>query len=314
MAGQVWDTDNLGGFMGSAFLSDLLRNAVQPMNRFRQFSDAKDASKKGLHDGDTFNWNVYSKVQTAGTVLTEGSAMPVTNYVITQGTLSVNEYGNSVPFSSKLDDMSKQPVSEIIHKVLKNDANNALDTAAYNEFNKTPILAVGTAAATIVWDVDGTTTQVNASALLNAHVKLISDEMKERNIPAYDGRDYFCIGRPATFRGFKDDLESIHSYTAEGFQLLMNGEIGRHYEGIRFVEQTNIATESWSGGSDAAFFFGEDTVAEAIVILEEMRGKIPDDYGRGKGVAWYYLGGFGLVHTLTMGEAQSRIIKWDSAS
>jgi len=53
----------------------------------------------------------------------------------------------------------------------------------------------------------------------------------------------------------------------------------------------------------------EDTVAEAIAVPEEMRGKIPGDFGRSKGVAWYYLGGFGLVHTTV---AQVRVVKWES--
>lgn len=61
--------------------------------------------------------------------------------------------------------------------------------------------------------------------------------------------------------------------------------------------------------SDWIFFMGEDTVAEGIAVPEEMRGKIPSDYGRSKGVAWYYLGGFGLVHTQAK---ETRIIKWDS--
>ena len=63
--------------------------------------------------------------------------------------------------------------------------------------------------------------------------------------------------------------------------------------------------------SNWAFFFGADTVAEGIVVPEEMRGKIPTDYGRSRGVAWYYLGGFGLVQTIA---AQARIVKWDSAA
>lgn len=54
----------------------------------------------------------------------------------------------------------------------------------------------------------------------------------------------------------------------------------------------------------------EDTVAEAMAIPEEIRGKIPSDYGRSKGVAWYYLGAFGLVHTVA---AQARIMRWESA-
>ena len=104
----------------------------------------------------------------------------------------------------------------------------------------------------------------------------------------------------------------------------MNGEIGR-YENQRYVEQTNIAKgigttgistvnggdmAGWVNGlSDWMFTFGNDTVAEAIAVPEEMRGKIPTDYGRSKGVAWYYLGGFGIVHTLAQ---NVRIVKWDS--
>jgi hypothetical protein len=56
---------------------------------------------------------------------------------------------------------------------------------------------------------------------------------------------------------------------------------------------------------------GGDTVTEAIVIPEEIRSKIPGDYGRSKGIAWYYLGGFGLVHP---DAANGRIVKWDSAA
>lgn len=42
MAGQLWATDSLGGFMYSLELSDVLRTAVQPLVKFRQFADAKD--------------------------------------------------------------------------------------------------------------------------------------------------------------------------------------------------------------------------------------------------------------------------------
>lgn len=54
-----------------------------------------------------------------------------------------------------------------------------------------------------------------------------------------------------------------------------------------------------------------DTVNEAMVIPEEIRAKLPGDYGRSGGIAWYYLGGFGIFHTAA---AQTRISKWDSAA
>jgi hypothetical protein len=66
-----------------------------------------------------------------------------------------------------------------------------------------------------------------------------------------------------------------------------------------------------NGLSDWIFFFGEDTVAEALVVPEEMRGKIPSDYGRAKGIAWYYLGGFALTQTQAL---QARILQWSSAA
>ena len=56
---------------------------------------------------------------------------------------------------------------------------------------------------------------------------------------------------------------------------------------------------------------------EAIVIPEELRGKIPDDYGRSRGIAWYYLGAFKITHANTTNaesKKQARIIKWASAA
>jgi len=48
---------------------------------------------------------------------------------------------------------------------------------------------------------------------------------------------------------------------------------------------------------------------EAIVCPPEIRGKLPGDFGRDMGVAWYALEGFALAHTVA---AQARIIKWGS--
>ncbi len=99
--------------------------------------------------------------------------------------------------------------------------------------------------------------------------------------------DYVSIAHRSTLRNFKNDLEQVRKYVDMGFQLVLNGEVGRH-ETARFVEQTNISKENWSQGkSNQAFFFGADTVAEAVVIPEEMRGKIPTDFGRSRGIAWY---------------------------
>jgi hypothetical protein len=159
------------------------------------------------------------------------------------------------------------------------------------------------------------------------HVKAIVDLMKERNIPAYTADDYINVSHPSTYRGFKNSMETLHQYTQTGIEMIFTGEIGR-YESCRFIEQTFIPKggaydsttyDPWAGTADAwnnglsswSFFMGGDTVTEAVCVPEEIRAKIPGDFGRSRGIAWYYLGGFGLVHT---DATNARVVMWDSAA
>lgn len=312
MAGQLWSVDSLGGFMSAAKLSKTLRHAVKPMCKFRQL--VKPDPAIGKNKGEVFHWNVYSRAATQGRAIAENEAMPETNFTVTQGSLTISEYGNSVPYNGKLDDLSEHPVKAIIDEVMKTDCSETLDKAAYAQFDDTPLVVSptggnSTTAVTLV--TNGTPTIVNNVALGKDHVKAIVDIMKERNIPTWQGNDYIATGRPTAFRELKNNLEELHKYVQDGFTMILAGEIGR-YEGVRFVEQTNVAAEGWSNGkSSQVHFMGKDLVVEGIAIPEEVRGKIPTDYGRSKGIAWYYLGGFGLVH----GNAtEARIVKWGSAS
>ncbi len=171
------------------------------------------------------------------------------------------------------------------------------------------------------------TAVTNNIELGKEHVNLIEDTMRERNIPPYQGTDYICISRPTTLRPLKDDLETIHQYTETGLAMIFEGEKGR-YGGMRFVEQSGIpaggaedsttfnpytnVSDGWNNAKSSwAFFFGGDTVLECLVIPEEIRAKIPEDFGRSKAIAWYFLGGYGLVHT---DATNARILKWDSAA
>ena len=331
MAGQVWSNAADGGYMYSDELSMVMRNQVQPAVRFRQFCDAKDATDKGLGKGQLFSWNIYTDLADGGGQLQESQAMPVTKFTIVQQSLTITEYGNSVPYTAKLDNFSKQPVSEIINKALKNDATKTFDGAANLQFRASTLKAApasGNSATAIVVVQTGSVGVTNNLAINTTHWKAISDTMKERNIAAYNGNDYIAMGWPTTFRGLKNLLETVHQYVDQGFRQILNGEIGR-YEGVRIIEQTNVAkggaenASTWTfrnavpwtnGASDWIHFFGEDTVAEALVIPEEIRGKIPVDFGRDRGIAWYYLGGFGIVHGPAGILADQRILSWASAA
>ena len=312
---KLWD--DVDGYVHSDALSDTLRSVNQPMVRFREHCDPDDQTKSGLHKGATYYWNVYGDTSVQGGELVEDSEIPTATYSEVQSSLTVTEYGLAVPFTQKLDNLSRHPVEQIIKKILGKDSAKAMDIAAHAQFDATLLVctaASGTSITEITVEVAGTATATNNVALGDDHVKAIVDEMSERDIPAFNDGNYRCIGRPKTFRPFKNDLEALHSYVQSGFDMILHGEIGRSYEGCRFFTQTNIASESWTNGkSDAAYFFGDDTVNECVVVPEEIRGKIPTDFGRSKGVAWYALGGFGIVHNAT-GAADNRIMKWASAA
>ncbi len=329
--GQLWAVNSLGGYFYSLNLSTKLRTALQTSSKFRQFADVKDASQQGKKKGDTFTWDVIGNVAVGGNVLIETNTMPETQFPISQGTLTITEYGNSVPYTGKLADLSQFSVQDTIMKSLKLDATKTLDRAVHQQFNRTPLVvtpAAGTSTTSLVLFTNGTSTLTNNIAFTKDHAKLVVDIMKERNIPGYEGDDYYALAWPSTYRQLKNDMETLHQYTDRGLTMIMNGEIGR-YEGIRFVEQTNVpkggaensttynaftnTPDIWDNAkSDWIFFFGEDTVAEGMAVPEEIRAKIPTDYGRSKGVAWYMLGGFGLVHSSDA--EQARVLKWESAA
>jgi hypothetical protein len=311
---QLWS--NTGqGFMASDILSEKWRTSLQPLTRFRQFCDVEEAV--GTGEGEKYVWSIYGDtVDNGSRELQESQPMPTTSFPVFQGEVVMKEYGIAIPHSLKYEAMSEHNVPAIITKTLKNDANRKFDEIAHAQFDATILRAVGGASGTITLTDNGTPSGANNIAMSKGHIKTLRDTMEERNIPVFDGEDYMGIMRPTTLRPVKDDLEAVVQYVDEGYKRIVNGEHGR-YEGIRFVTQTNVESEGWSNGeSDAAYFFGADTVTEAIAIPEELRGKIPDDYGRSRGIAWYYLGAFAITHanTTTEGKKQARIIKWDSTT
>lgn len=266
----------------------------------------------------------------ASRALTETNTVPQGSHTVIQATLTMSERGFSVPYTEFLESLSMLSVRQPIMKVLRYDATADLDSLVHQQFNNTPMRVAATATA------DGVTLTTNSSATITnsqpmstANLKSIVDTMKGRNVPYYTDRDYAAIGRPLAYRTLKNQLETIHQYTETGLEMILNGEIGR-FENCRFIEQTIIPTggatdsttfdaftdtgDAWNVATagDWVFIFGEDTVCEALHTPEEIRAKIPDDYGRSKGIAWYALLGYGITHNSADALAQVRIFKFES--
>ena len=335
MAGQLFTVNSLGGFFASFNLSKELRMGVQAMSKFRQFADIKDAWGKVTRTGQTFTWDTVPMLSRASRALTETNTIPQGQHTIIQATLTMSERGFSVPYTELLESLAMVTVRQPIMKVLKYDAAVDLDCLCWQEFNRSPLRVVSTNSADTAFTLtsNSSATATNTTLLSKINVRAVVNGMKGRNVPYYSEDSYYAISRPAAYTLLKSDLESVQQYTETGLDMIMKGEIGR-YNDCKFVEQTTVPTggatdsatfdpftdtgDAWNtaGAGDWAFFFGAETVCEALHTPEEIRAKIPDDYGRSKGIAWYALLGYGGTHnTLTgdTGAAQCRIFKWDSA-
>lgn len=328
MAGQLFVTNSLGGFMASFNLSKELRMGVQATAKFRQFCDIRDAFGSVKRTGQTFTWDTVPMMSRANRALTETNTIPQGNHTILQGTLTMSERGFSVPYTEFLESLAMMSVRQPIMKVLKYDALCDIESLVHQQFNATPLRVAATATGdNVTLTTNSTATLTVSQQISHTNVKSIIDTMLDRDIPPYEHGDYYAIARHGGLRRLKNDLESIHQYTETGLEQIKNGEIGRTND-CRFIQQTVIpaggaadsttfdaftnTADAWNAAAapDWAFFFGEDTVCEAVHTEEEIRAKIPDDYGRSKGIAWYALLGYGIAHTNV---TQARILKWDSA-
>jgi hypothetical protein len=331
MAGQLFAVNSLGGFYSSKNLSKELRMGVQATSKFRQFADVRDAWGKVTKAGQTFTWDVVPMASRGNRALAETNTLPSGNHTVIQGTLTMSERGFSIPYSEALESLAEVSVRQPIMKVLKYDASCDIDCLVHAEFNKTPLRVAATATGdSVTLTTNSTATLTVSQQLSTTNHKSIIDLMKGRDIPYYTDSDYYMVARPGGLRKIKDQLESIHQYTTTGLEMIMNGEIGR-YEECRFVEQTVVpaggaadsttfdaftnTADAWNAAAapDWAFYFGADTVCEAVHTPEEIRAKIPDDYGRSKGIAWYALLGYGITHNSSSSIANVRILKFDSA-
>ena len=300
MAGQVWSVNATGGYLSNPKLSKQIRHAAQPMFKFRQFTRKDSAIGKGK--GDTLDFNKISNIQTAGGTISEASRIPESNILIRRGQLILEEYGNAIPYTGKLDDLAEFSVENIFTRALRDDMAKAMDLAVATVMKTTDVSYSPTSASAGTWAVNGS--PASATSTLNLfHVKEVVDALKTglfgsgnqgNPVPPYDGENYICIASVGALRDLKDDPDFEEAVKYGDPERLLTGEVGKIY-GCRFIETNNSAVLAAHATSGNALFFGADPILEAVAVPEEIRAKIPEDYGRSKGVAWYALLGFARV-------------------
>lgn len=276
----------------------------------------------GKNQGESVNWLQVSNIGSMGKKITETNTAPESTQPLAWGTMSVNEYMNTIPFTFKVETLSQFDIQRIMRDALLNDAVKCIDGEIERQFNATPLRYVGTATDGGVLTTNSVATATNTSAFNSYHVRKMRLELEKRNAPMWDG-DFVCVASLEALESLEGAVESTYQYSESGIGRVFNGEVGRLH-GVRFIKDgsasrftydstagTNTAKTWAQSKSLDAYMFGKPTIMEAMTIPEEIRMKVTTDYGRSKGIGWYMMAGWKIMWAA---EANARIIKWDSAS
>jgi len=154
---MLWSTQS--GFLTNTKLNMPFQTVAQPLMRFRQFVDIKEAF--GKNAGESVNWLKVANQSGSGRDLIETNVMPEAQQPLSWGTGSVKEVGISIPFTFKVETLSKFDIKSIIKKSLLNDARKVIDGNVERQFNQTPLRYVGTSATGFALTTNGTATAIN---------------------------------------------------------------------------------------------------------------------------------------------------------
>ena len=140
---MLWSTQS--GYLTNNKLNKSFQKDTQPLLRFRQFVKMKEAFGKSM--GQSVNWLKVANVSNYGGKLAETQTMHETKQVLTWGTLTVTEYGNSIPFSGKIQSLSEFDVKDIVREGLLDDAVKCIDGDIERQFNACALRYIATATA-----------------------------------------------------------------------------------------------------------------------------------------------------------------------
>lgn len=308
MSQQTWTFDAPTGTYKNHSMSSQLRFASIAQTKFMQF--VRPEAGYGKKKGESITITRVSNIAEPTTgKIAESQRIPEDEITLSTVAITVSEWGRSVPFTSLSEDLGKFDLQNAIQRKLRDQMSLVLDKAAAAAFKTAKVKAIPTGVSALTFDTDGTASTAATVNINMYHVEQIRDYMfSTLLIPTYEGDDYMCLISTKGKRGIVSDpaWENWQKYTDPSKKF--NSEIGR-IENIRFIEVNNTSALSGSLGTGSvlgeAIFFGEDAVAMAVAMDPELRVKLPEDYGRSQGVAWYGILEFGLVwDTANAGEAK----------
>src|SRR3990167_2529071 len=170
-------------------------------------------NEAGTNRGSKVFFDKISNISTGGGTLVETDTIPKRNYTILQGTLTMTEYGNSIPYTQKVKTLSDIMVPETVRTVLQNDMRVVLDSAAATQFKTNDYIATITNTATTTFGTAALALATAGANMSDKNVRDIVDRMKTLLIPTRADDNYVCVASTNSIRGLYDFFEAKANLT-----------------------------------------------------------------------------------------------------
>ena len=289
----------------------LVEFALRSVPTFRAVADKKVGNQ--THAGSSVLFQLYNDLAVATTALTEtvdpdAVAIPATTTVA----VTLNEYGNSIISTRKLDLFSLADVEPALANIVAFNMNDSLDTVVRG------ILGAGTQVIREIAGAISTAaiTGVSATDTIKAKdIRYTVAKMRAANVVPRRGSLFASYIHPEVSHDLRAETgagswRQPHEYVDPSG--VYAGEIGT-FEGVAFIESPRLPNSQAGAGSGTTqtrvydtFIMGQQALAEAVA--EEPHtviGPVTDKLMRLRPIGWYGVLGWSLYRPESMWRIQT---------
>ena len=300
--GQYSSADNAGTFTpsnGAGLVQKaydrLVEFALRSQPLLRSVADKRPARQS--MPGSSVVFQIYSDLSKATTALSEQvDPDSVAIGSPTAVTVTLNEYGNAVLTTRKLQLMSLAEVDPAIANIVAFNMADSIDEIVQTELRGgTNVIYASNASGT---RATATTNVTGAHTLKAADIRLAIAKLRAGKAVARKGSLYWCAIHPEVSHDLRAETGSgawrlPHEYQTN--ENIWAGEIGT-FEGAYFIESPRLYNAT-DGGSSARVFrtilAGQQALAEAVAEEPHVViGNVTDKLMRLRPIGWYGVLGF----------------------
>lgn len=315
MVNAYTDTSAMGNLVQTAY-DRLVEFALRSQPLFRSVADKRPAQQ--AMPGSSVVLERYADLSQATSTLSEDvdpDSVALGNPTTVSVTL--NEYGNAVLRTRKLNLFSLSDVDPAIANIVAYNLADSVDSLVQNVLRHSTATDTGTNNGNLIRVVNNVTAYfANGSAptastgmvaatdtIASKHVRLAVAKLRTNQAVPKKGNLYWSAIHPEVSHDLRAttgaaEWRDPHNYSAPG--SIWAGEIGQ-YEGCFFVESPRAfsAVDAGSGGNTVrrfrTYFAGQQALAE--VVAEDFHvvvGPVTDKLMRARPIGWYGVAGWNI--------------------